>query len=231
MTASETQQEHVQAMGPELGTWFHALWNDLVWVNLKWQEMGALYAQPPERLDLLNYVAPHFFRELQDIIWRDVLLHLARMTDPPKSVGKRNLTIQALPELIHDDDSLAAELSALIEDAIRQSEFVTHWRNRRLAHNDVALKLKQPAKPLPLASRADVDNALNAIGRVLRRLYAKYFPSSELMFGPVPIHGGVDALIAYIELGVQAEQQRRERREPMDASPVEHSADAPGQAR
>src|SRR5947207_2392821 len=105
--------------------------------------MGALYAQGPQRIMLLNQAAPRFFGDLQDMMWRDVLLHLARLTDAPKSAGKRNLTIQALPDLI-TDESLTAELSVLVADAVQHSDFVEPWRNRRLAHNDVLLKLRQP---------------------------------------------------------------------------------------
>lgn len=67
---------------------------EVVWLNVKWQEFEALFADSAERLELLNRVSPHYFWQQQITMWEDVLLALARITDPPQSVGKENLTIQ-----------------------------------------------------------------------------------------------------------------------------------------
>ena len=49
---------------------------------------GLLYVElfgKPSRIDLLNRASSPFFGMVQRVLWRDVLLHLARLTDPAKT--------------------------------------------------------------------------------------------------------------------------------------------------
>ena len=142
-------------------------------------------------------------------MWEDALLHMARLSDPPQSVGKDNLTIQGLDQVI-PDPALAHEVSKLVADAVSHCSFAKDWRNRRLAHNDLALKLNQSAQPLTAANRKAVRGALDAMGRVLGQIHNKYF-NSEMVFSPLGIPGGADALIVYLQRAVQAEDQQREQ--------------------
>ena len=61
MSSDELEQERVATMGSDLGRRYHALWNELVWLNMKWQEFETLFAHSGQRLELLNEVAPHYF--------------------------------------------------------------------------------------------------------------------------------------------------------------------------
>lgn len=56
-------------------------------------EFERLYGQV-EHVALLNSVGAEFFADVQGILWDDLLLRIARLTDPPKSSGKDNLTVQ-----------------------------------------------------------------------------------------------------------------------------------------
>jgi hypothetical protein len=62
---------------------------------LKWGEYVELFGTKPSRIDLRNRAAGGFFRVVQDGLWEDVLLHVARLTDAPRSGGRANLTIRA----------------------------------------------------------------------------------------------------------------------------------------
>lgn len=210
MSTDELELERVRTMGPDLGRRYHALWNELVWLNTKWQEFETLFAHSAERLELLNRVAPHYFWQQQITMWEDVLLALARITDPPQSVGKDNLTIRGLDQLL-PDQALALEVRDLIAAAVSRCSFVKDWRNRRLAHNDLDLKLKQAAVPLTPADRGDVRETLDAIGRVMGRIHRFYDPKSEIVWIPLGVRGGADALVVYLERAVQAEDQQREQ--------------------
>src|SRR6266581_7125773 len=104
----------------------------------------TLYAHSAERLQLLNRVAPQFFWQQQATMCEDILLALARITDPPRSVGKEHLTIRGLDRIM-PDQALTQEVRDLIAAAVSNCSFARDWRNRRLAHNDLDLKLKQSA--------------------------------------------------------------------------------------
>ncbi len=54
-----------------------------------WAHYHELFGTKPSRIDLLNAVAPSFFRTVQDSLFEAVLLHLARLTDPAQSTGSR----------------------------------------------------------------------------------------------------------------------------------------------
>jgi hypothetical protein len=102
-TAEEAKKANIEKMGEPLGTLFSALWQEVAMLHVRWREYVALFGTKPERIDLLNREAPHFFRMLQDELWESTLLSLARLTDPSNSQGNRdrsNLTINALPALI-----------------------------------------------------------------------------------------------------------------------------------
>ncbi len=116
-SAEEVLEQHLQDMGTELGVVYNALTNDVAWVHAKWNQYRHLYAHSPERIVVLNQAAGHFFGVMQDSLLEDIVLHLARLTDPPRSVGKDNLTLQRLPALI-PDVQLAAEVKALFGGAL-----------------------------------------------------------------------------------------------------------------
>lgn len=134
-TADEVKRHHIEVMGDDLGSLYHALWNELAWLYSKWGEYVELFGTKPSRIDLVNKAAGHFFRIVQDSLWEDALLHIARLTDPPKSVGKENLTIRQLPQLIVKEP-LKKNVSALVDVAVEKAEFCRDWRNRHidLAH-------------------------------------------------------------------------------------------------
>src|SRR5712692_3023309 len=103
LTAAEAKSRHIEKMGEALGLQFNALWHEVVWLHIKWGEFVQLFGSKPMRIELLNQAAPAFFHMIQDILWDDTLLHIARLTDRSKSSPRHNrvnLTIQNLPQLV-----------------------------------------------------------------------------------------------------------------------------------
>ena len=113
-SAEQTRAEHDRVLGSTLGPLYSALCNEVTWVHAKWMQFRILFADSPERIDLLNQVAGFFFRMIQDVLWEDVILHLARLTDPPQSgPGKHNLTLKRRPDAI-SDQALSVEIAKLV---------------------------------------------------------------------------------------------------------------------
>ena len=181
-TAEEVKQHHLEVMGDDLGSLYHALWNELAWLYSKWEEYVELFGTKPSRIDLINSAAGHFFRIVQDSLWEDTLLHIARLTDPPKSAGKENLTIRRLPHLI-EEQTLKGKVSELIDVAVEKAAFCRDWRNRHIAHKDLGLTLSAGAEPLKPASRAKVKEALGSISDVLNALSTHYMDSTTMFEG------------------------------------------------
>lgn len=210
MTPDQVRDEILAAMGPRLGPVYHALWNEVALLHAKWHEFKELYGTSPARVEILNQAAAWFFHLVQDALWEETLLHLARLTDSPQSVGKDNLTIRQLPALV-EDAALREEIERLLTDLQAKTLFARDWRNRRIAHRDLAMALGQGATPLVGASRNHVDEALRSISELLNRVNA-FHARPEVAFDQVlsPMTGSVH-LLYVLRDGLDAATKRRER--------------------
>lgn len=209
-TAEELLRDNIAVLGEELGNVYHHLWQELAWLYSKWNEYVELFGTKESRLELINSASPRFFKIVQDSLWEDVILHIARMTDPPKSVGKKNLTVKALPQLVNDRD-LKEELQTLIETSVKKTEFCRDWRNRRIAHKDLALVIEERIKPLKPATRAKVKEALSSLVLILNTISRHYMDSEtkfDMGFSNV---GGAVSLLYVIDDGLKAQKEREVR--------------------
>ena len=196
-------------MGTELGAIYNALWQQLAWLHSKWAEYVDLFGTKESRVALMNEAAPRFFRIVQDSIWDDVLIHIARLTDPPKSAGRANLTIQRLPALV--DAAVKAEVNGKIAVALTRSAFARDWRNRRIAHGDYELALDLSAAiPLAPASRQMVCEALESVCDVINAVGLHYLDSTSF-FNSRSSHQGAVSLLHVIAAGLEAERERSAR--------------------
>lgn len=207
-TADQVRDRHLTKLGPKVGPVFHALWKDVVWLQVKWQEYRHLFGTPG-RVDLANSAAGLFFRIVQDSLWQETLLHLSRLTDPPRSSGKTNLTLKVLPELI-DDPVLRSDVSGLVNQAGNATMFARDWRNRHISHRDLDLAMDRCAEPLLPASRKQVSDAVLAIRAVLKHLSEKLLEETMASEAITPSTGAA-ALMLVLQDGVEARPARRER--------------------
>lgn len=207
-TSNEVETEHIAKLGPDLGPVFHALWNDRAWLVVKWQEYREVFGSSVEQVELLNSAAL-FFQIVQDTLWQDILLYLCRMTDPPKSMGRENLTLRSLPDLI-SDPAFRAEVALLVEQAIEATAFARDWRNRHIGHRDLALALKSGVQPLASASEVQVSAALSAIHAVLNRISERLLDST-LAGDVITPFTGAATLMLLLRNGIEARDARRKR--------------------
>ena len=208
-TADEARSDAIRAMGQELGDLYSALWQEIAWLHAKWEEYVCLFGTKESRVDLLNRAAPRFARIVQDTLLEDVLLHVARLTDPPKSVGKDNLTIQGRTALVSDPVT-REEVTELIKAAKMATEFCRDWRNRHLAHRDLLLALNRGAQPLMEASRLHVWTALRSIVATLNAVSAHYMDTTS-MFEVGTSPGGALNLLHVINEGLKVAEERQSR--------------------
>jgi len=206
-TEEESQKEYIEVMGKPLGKIFHALWQELAWLYTKWREYEDLFGTKPSRIDLMNKAAPRFFRIVQDALWEDTILHISRLTDPPKSLNKENLSIQRLP-LIVEDKELKQNLKKKIDKAKTNSKFCRDWRNRRIAHHDLKLAIEDGISPLMPASRKAINDALSSIVDVMNQV-SLHYQDSNTIFDVHNRLGGGESLLYIIDDGLRLGEKRK----------------------
>jgi hypothetical protein len=196
-------------MGDDLGTLYYHLWQEVALLNVRWNNFRDLFTAP-KNIDVMNRTARRFFARLQQTLMSEVMLHLCRLTDPPRSSGRANLTLQALPELLLPED-LRTGLLPLIDQVVADTEFARIWRNRRLAHNDLERVLNPELDPLPTASRTHIDQAIVSVGRVVNLVESGCLGAPTRFEDTLAAGQGPRALIWYLKLGLEAEKARHDR--------------------
>jgi hypothetical protein len=207
-TAAEAKAANIALMGEALGSVYSELWQEVAWIHKNWAHYQELFGTKPSRIDLLNAVAPSFFRTVQYSLFEAVLLHLARLTDPAQSLGKSNLSLRRLAELAADGGA-GARVAELAAKSVQATDFARDWRNRKLAHRDLDIALGEPVKPLAPASRLAVKLALAAIVDVLNAVAAHYCDSTSVF--DLPRGNDSVALLYTIRDGLRAEDERQAR--------------------
>jgi AbiU2 len=208
MEADQVLEAYVKDMGSELGTLFHALSHELTWVHWRWNQYRLLFGLKPSRIELLNESAPFFFRVIQDVLFEETLLGIARLIDPLDSgTGKYNLTIQTLPPLC--PPKIQDHIRTLAGEAVNAGEFAKDWRNRHIAHRDLDLALGKPARILEAATREKVEASLSALRYVLNAIEHEYCNGTiTVYYSPSP--WDAEALLHVLRDGLLREKDRQE---------------------
>lgn len=204
---AEVEQQYLEACGPELGPLLHRLVGECTRLHWKWGDYVELYGKSPERIELLNRASGSFFRLVQDTLWEDILLHIARLVDRETSAGRENLTLRRIADLVAPEAH--GEVDRLLAECLRECDFARDWRMRHLAHRDLSLALGTGAKPLAPASRAAVRTALDSITKLLNAVESHYL-KSELAFDLGRPDGALE-LLQVIREGLDATERRRAR--------------------
>lgn len=207
-SSEDVERRYIDVMGPSLGLLYSRLWADCTHLHMTWGEYLVLFGTSEENVKLLNQAAPAFARMMQDALWENVLMHMCRLVDNRTTMGKDNLTLKRLPEL------LSGDLRALVLDAISdvsiKCEFARDWRNKRISHSDLDLCIGSASLPLAGASRANVREALKSLAKALN-LIEYHFTESEVVYDFIRPAGGSDLLLHIIKAGIKAEAGRKSR--------------------
>ena len=192
----------------ELQKRYAALWQEVAWLHAEWTSYVELFGKE-SRVKLLNSVAPVCFRTIQETLWETILLHIARLIEPDTVKGKAVLTIVSFPRLIPDSDK--TRIPRLVEDAKSEGKFCTDWRNRYIAHRNLALALREKkAKPLLPTSRKKVREAIAAIDAVMCAV-SLHWMNGGVRFDLKEIEREGYNLMYVLTGGLKAMQERRQR--------------------
>ena len=207
----EIKSEMITKMGHDLGSLFYLLYNETVWLTMKWVEYKELYGTKKSRIDLMNKTAPLFFYIVEKTLWKDLMLGITRLTDPEKSMGKKNLTLQLLPKHISDNE-LKKIIEADNDELTHLTDFCRDWRNRSIAHNDYDLFLNETiAIPLKSANRKKLQEVFDKLHAIIKKVYLHYL-GRTIMLEYIDSFNGAQALLVHLENGLRFEELRYKRK-------------------
>jgi len=216
-TAAEAKEQYIKAMGDKLGAQYAELWQEIAQLNITWSEFIELFGTKKRRIDLMNRSAGHFFRMVQDSLWEGLMMHIARLTDRSVVLGRTNLTLLNLPELI-PDAALNSKIEALCLEAKDKTKFAREWRNRHIAHRDLGLALGTTATPLPAVEIKQVNDALDCFTQILNSIAGPYLDTTTSFKHSVRLHGAIE-LLYLIDAGHTLQAEHEKRLEAGDYSP------------
>ena len=175
MNVDELRKSFLRHFPGEAGELFYWVWNDVSVLHFDWKTYRALFGTSPERVELLNRVAGVFFGTVHRVLLYDVLLRLARLTDPAvtghrkdrENAGLRQLVEKLKPRLA---PAAHSDLEQQVDELVTLCGPIRENRDRRMAHSDLATALEYHPDPLPGVSRAQVEEILSRIRAFINKL-------------------------------------------------------------
>ena len=184
-------------------------------MHAEWKTLIELFGESQEQSDRLNNIGGAFFDTVYRTLIRDILLGIARLTDPLKTSGKDNLVLERLTQLqeVVSDQSLSARVSAKLHTIKAKAQPFRDYRNRYLAHLDLATSLGPGQDFLPGIKRQDVEGVLEAFADMFN-VVEHTFRNSTVLFKKVAIPGGPRVLLKALKdaeswLALPFEERRR----------------------
>lgn len=209
LSSDEVEAEFLAALGPTLGPVFHELRTDVITAHWEWRQYRALFAESPERIELLNDVAGPFFGMLHSVLFDNTVMHLSRLMEGPE-VGRGRHPVLGLPQLppLIVDASVREEVEALITEAKSKCEPMRRWRHDRLAHRSLALAL-QSNRDTGI-SRQSVEEAFESVRAVMNRIQ-EHYGLGHTHYQGMKQMGDADCLCAYLKRGMDSFARRQDR--------------------
>jgi hypothetical protein len=160
-------------MPAEMEAEFRLIQNEIYAIIAKWRTFLDLFGDEAT-VALLNSTAPVFFRLVQDTFVDDVILSIGRLLDPPKSMGKENLSLaRLLDDLAKAGFSeLHTEMGVLYSELRREAAQLLAVRNKNLAHNDLATRQAGSASLYVGISRNALEALIQKLCTLMNRIHA-----------------------------------------------------------
>ena len=158
-----------KAASPEITELYKPLWEDVAGLYLKWRIYRQVFATAQADLDVLKETAGVFFTFTHNMWIREVVRVFGCLTDPPKTGGKKNLSLPALVEAV-DQVKGPTDLLLKLDDVISSYEPFRDHRNRNISHHDLDTRKGIAVVPLPSISRIDIERALRSIGDLMNAI-------------------------------------------------------------
>lgn len=154
------------------------LYNNITWLCLKWRIYKQFFGTSKEIVDLLNKFSGLTFKIFQDVLYDDIIVSICKLTDPAKTSGKENLTINRLLVLIRDKyEDLYKKLLDIKVEIDSECVNIRAQRNKKISHIDFEAA-KFDYKDLKGISRANISKVVECICKYMNEINNYFFDST-----------------------------------------------------
>jgi len=167
--------------------------NEVSTIAVKFNQFSQLYLDGPETLALLSKSAALFFEFIGESLIRDIIMSIARLSDPAQTMGKDNLTFARLSNELTGD--CKKEYDTELESLKNRMSAIKQWRNKHLAHNSLDHSLNKITLP-----NIDYDNLTECVKSsvTLLNIVNAHTGATYTMYDQVVQPGGASALITHL---------------------------------
>lgn len=205
---SDTTSERWPEFPEALRALFDGVWQETVSLHAKWELYLDLFGDP-NRISVLNDSAPAVFQLVEECLRNDMTISFGRLTDPAKTGNKDNLSLAQLVDSLTPscNKSMSDQLLDRLETLRDHCKSITQWRNRRVAHNDLATFLHYHPDPLPNIGQAYITDALAMLASLVNVIQV-HFADGQTCYTRGSYRGNGQQLIYLLE---QAREHRKRK--------------------
>lgn len=115
---------------------FLAFREQCIWLQTCYNIYAVLFESDQSTKEILSGTAQLFFGDLNLILIEYCLLQVCKLTDPPRSNGRDNLTVKYLNGLLDAENLLTTEITAASDGLENYRNLIKDGRNRIISHAD-----------------------------------------------------------------------------------------------
>lgn len=206
------KEKYQQKLGNETGELFYYLQQEVLELNYKLHEHTELYGTHFSRLEkVLAPSASSFFGLLYQLMFDDLLLCIARLTDPENTRNNKNISIQRLQDLtIPNDHNFKTELKTKIDTLLEKVKPIKEMRNKRIAHLDYNFNITAlPNLDESKANRLNIQECTSSLIEILNFVEVNFF-EHPTEYNVIVLEGASDLLWTLYE-GLRFKNNREAR--------------------
>ena len=188
------------ALSAESAKLVEAIENQITELHTEWKMLLQLFGVSREQSEFLKEVAGGFFETVYNTFVRDILLGIARLTDPCSTHRKDNLVLKRLTGLaeLRANPELLAKVTAKLADVNSKVGAIRDYRHKSLAHLDLVSSLEPGSDVLPGITRQDIDTVLKGFEELLHLVELNFRGTSSDIKKAV-LFGGAEDLLSHLK--------------------------------
>ncbi len=122
---------------------FVAFRDECIWLRTCYDTFHALFGGNEETERVLKRTAQMFFTDLNVMMVEYWFIVASRITDPSRTMGRANLSVRNLLEVLREHDACTLEIEAMATALQDYRNLIQEARNRLVAHADRAAFLSK----------------------------------------------------------------------------------------